>query len=115
MAAIPGIQTSSVNTLSFVNPNHSMSASNAVVPQQPAARLSDDTVKLSLAAHIKQMHLQGYSPSVIASQLGISVKQLSTYLPGLSQAPAVASKPAATSSIHPQPQVLAPVQATPAE
>ena len=103
MAAISGIQVSGVNASSYTNQTQSLNSGKpAASTQQPAATLKDDTVKLSLAAHIKQMHLQGYSPSIIASQLGISVKQVTTYLPGLTQA---ASASAATPSVNSQAKV----------
>ena len=109
MAAISGIQTSGVNASSNANQTQSSNAGRATAStQQPAATLKDDTVKLSLAAHIKQMHLQGYSPSIIASQLGISVKQVATYMPGLTQAAASAST--AALSTHSPAEVPMPIQ-----
>ena len=111
MAAISGIQTSGVNASSYANQTQSSNAGKATAStQQTAATLKDDTVKLSLAAHIKQMHLQGYSPSIIASQLGISVKQVATYLPNLTQAAASAS--AAAPSVQSKAEIPTPVQTT---
>ena len=108
MAAISGTQISGVNRSSYANQTQPLNAGKATAStQQPAATLKDDTVKLSLAARIKQMHLQGYSPSIIASQLGISVKQIATYLPGVNPA---ASASAATPSVHSQAKVAPPVQ-----
>lgn len=108
MAAISGTQVSGANASSYANQTQSLSAGNAAAStQQPAATLKADTVKISLAAHIKQMHLQGYSPSIIASQLGISVKQIATYLPGVIPA---ASANTATTSVYSQAEVAAPVQ-----
>jgi len=108
MAAISGTQISGVNASSYANQTQSLNAGKEPAStQQPAATLKDDTVKLSLAAHIKQMHLQGYSPSIIASQLGISVKQIATYLPGLTLTPNAST---ATPSVHSQAEVVPPVQ-----
>jgi hypothetical protein len=55
----------------------------------PASRatLKPDTVKLSLGGSIKLMRHNGTSPSNIAVQLGISVKDVNTYL-GVKTAPA---------------------------
>jgi len=110
MAVISSVQIPAVDASSYANQTQSSNASRATAStQQPAATLKDDTVKLSLAAHIKQMHLQGYSPAIIASQLGISVKQVATYLPGLAQAAAAASASSANSPVHNQP--MAPIPA----
>lgn len=109
MAAVSGIQISGVNASSYANRTQSSNAGRATASiQQSAATLKNDTVKLSLAAHIKQMHLQGYSPSIIASQLGISVKQVATYLPGLNQA--AASAGAASLFVQSKVEVPTPVQ-----
>lgn len=108
MAAISGTQILSVNDSSYANQTQSLNAGKAAAStKQPATTLKDDTVKLSLAAHIKQMHLQGYSPSIIASQLGISVKQIATYLPGQTL---TSSASTATPSVHSQAEVAPPVQ-----
>lgn len=107
MAAISGTQILDVNASSYANQTQSLNAGKAAASTQQPATLKDDTVRLSLAARIKQMHLQGYSPSIIASQLGISVKQIATYLPGLTQA---ASASAAIPSVHSQAEVATPIQ-----
>lgn len=110
MAAISGMQFSGANSASYVNQASSSNTGQAQATSQPqAATLKSDTVKLSLAAHIKQMHMQGYSTSVIASQLGISAKQVATYLPSLAQAATAASTTAAaTPSVPSQAETAAP-------
>lgn len=65
---------------------------------QPASTVKADTVKLSLAANIKSMYQQGISPSVIAAQLGVSVKQVGGYIPGYNSAAPTASAPESSSS-----------------
>ncbi len=89
--------TSSANAASTANQIRSTGAAKAAAPSlQPQSTLKDDTVKLSLAANIKLMHHQGLSPSIIASRLGVSVKQVDTYIPGLQQAAAAAVAPASS-------------------
>jgi hypothetical protein len=65
---------------------------------QPGSTVKADTVKLSLAANIRSMYQQGISPSVIAAQLGISVKQVGGYIPGYNSAAPTASAPESSSS-----------------
>lgn len=55
-----------------------------------------------MSANIKLMHHQGLSPTLIASQLGISVKQVDSYIPGMTQAAAAGSASAATPYVHSQ-------------
>lgn len=47
-------------------------------PTQPA-----DTVKLSLAAHIRQLRNEGFDPSQIAVSLGVTAQTVSSYLGSL--------------------------------
>ncbi len=97
-----------------VNPASSISSAGPTSPvpavaaqvtsrptSQPAATLRPDTVKLSLTAQIKLMRHQGVSPGTIASQMGISVKQLGNYI-SIASATASASSvalPAATAHV----------------
>lgn len=77
----------------------STSAARVATPSvQPATTLKADTMKLSLAANVKSMHQQGISPSVIAAQLGVSVKQVYGYIPGYNSATATASTTESSSS-----------------
>lgn len=93
-SVIPSVGTSSANAASGANLIHSTGAAKAAAPSvQPQSTLKNDTVKLSLAANITLMHHQGLSPSIIASRLGISVKQVDTYIPGLKQAAVAAVAP----------------------
>ncbi len=81
--AISNVAVSNASAASAVSRFHSASVTPAAASlAQPASTLKDDTVKLSLAANIKLMHHQGLSPSIIASRLGVSVKQVDTYIPG---------------------------------
>jgi hypothetical protein len=76
-----------------------LTAAATAPPSVPSAStLIADTVKLSLAANVKLMHQQGVSPSVIASQLGISVKQVYGYIPGYNSAAPTASTTDSSSS-----------------
>jgi len=83
--------------------SNSVSAATQVRPAAdaakaaPAATLKSDTVKLSLAANIKLMHHQGMSASIIASRLGVSVKQVDGYIPGSTVATPAATTPAPSS------------------
>ena len=92
-SVVSNVGASSSSAASTANQVHSASPANsaASATRSPTA-LREDTVKISLAANIKLMHLQGMSPSVIASRLGVPVKQVDTYIPGA--APAAAPPPA---------------------
>ena len=86
MAAVSSIPAPGAGASSNTNSAQSLNAARTAASVQRApASLQSDTVKLSLAATIKQMHLQGYTLTVIAAQLGISVKQVDSYLPGVAQ------------------------------
>lgn len=65
---------------------HSAGVAKAASKSVGAAGVGkDDTVKISLAASIKLMHHQGLSDSIIASRVGMSVKEVDSYLPGSTQ------------------------------
>ena len=49
-------------------------------PATVAAKVPEDTVKLSEAAQAKQMHSSGQSVSAIATALGTSVSTVDSYL-----------------------------------
>lgn len=81
----------------------------AAAGENAAAALKSDSVKLSMAANIKLMYHQGLSLTLIASRLGVSVKQVESYIPGVSTAASAASAvlptaPAATGSATAQAQ-----------
>jgi hypothetical protein len=93
----PSVSTAYAGSASAADQTSAATAKPAAVSGQPATTFKDDTIKLSLAANIQLMHHQGLSPSIIASRLGISVKQVDTYIPGAAQA-APAAVPAAASA-----------------
>jgi len=81
--AISNIATSNAAAVSNTEQLHSASVAKAASSSVGAAGIvKDDTVKISLAASIKLMHHQGMSDSTIASRVGMSVKEVDTYLPG---------------------------------
>ncbi len=103
MATVSSIQSSGADTSAFVRQTQSSNAGRAKpTSQPPPSTLKDDSVKLSMAANIKLMHHEGLSPTIIASQLGISVKQVNSYIPGITQAAAAASVSVAAPSAHSQ-------------
>lgn len=98
--AISNIATS--NTAASSNTEQLHSASNAKAASTSvgaAGVVKDDTVKISVAASIKLLHHQGLSDSIIASRVGMSVKEVDTYLPSSTQtSPTVVAAVAATPS-----------------
>ena len=98
-ASVSNVVGPSVGPTSYTNLSHSTNSVPAASSSgPPAATLEADSVKLSLAANIKLMHHQGLSPSIIASRLGISLKQVDSYIPGTTQAVSDVSQSAGPSA-----------------
>lgn len=94
--AISNIATSNAAAASNTNQVHSASVAKTASTSVGAAGIAkDDTVKISVAASIKLMHHQGLSDSIIASRVGMSVKQVDTYLPSSTQTTSTAEAAAA--------------------
>jgi len=112
-SVVSNVGASSSSAASAANQVHSAPPANsAASATRSPSTMRDDTVKISLAANIKLMHLQGMSPSVIASRLGVPVKQVDTYIPSAAPAAAPATAVAPASQAGPAP-VSAPPPAAP--
>lgn len=75
---------SSVNSISWQNTDQSQQSGSATPGTLKGSDYqttsNHDTVQLSVGAQVHQLSQQGYSQKVIASELGLTVKEVQNYL-----------------------------------